>query len=321
MTSLPGPLTSNKLLSKSSSGLATLNEAEPYLHRPVTVSRGMEILMQGLLLKRCSSGSEEWRAFCEQVCRRHPIYSLLQQDPITQRAATKPRGYPGDAVLLDLLYQDSSVQSKIRRSGEIGRAIYAYLTQCPSAASVRWRRAFLARLIDETAERVSSAEILSIACGHLRESTESTAVCESRLKRLVALDSDARSLEEVAASKNGWNVECVQGDIKDLLRGRNSLGRFDLIYSAGLYDYLNDSTAGFLTRVLFKMLKTGGRLLIANFMPQNNERAYMEAFMDWQLIYRTERQFEQIASPLTCHIRRIFPDDNRYVVYLELEKS
>ena len=97
---------------------------------------------------------------------------------------------------------------------------------------MRWRRELLAKQIDETAQRVSSPEILSVACGHLRESKESTAVHQDRLKRFVALDSDAKSLKTVAASKNGWEIECVQSNIKNLIRNSGELGRFDLIHSA-----------------------------------------------------------------------------------------
>ena len=41
------------------------------------------------------------------------------------------------------------------------------------------------------------------------------------------------------------------------------------------------------------MLKENGRLLIANFMPSNPDMGYMEAFMGWELLYRTREEFEQ----------------------------
>ena len=47
---------------------------------------------------------------------------------------------------------------------------------------------------------------------------------------------------------------------------------------------------------------------------------YMEAFMGWQLLYRTREEFEQVVGPLARNIQKIYFDDNWHVVYLELRK-
>ena len=46
---------------------------------------------------------------------------------------------------------------------------------------------------------------------------------------------------------------------------------YDLIYSAGLYDYIPDAKDGVggapqLTRMLFSLLNPGGRLLVGNYL-------------------------------------------------------
>ena len=38
------------------------------------------------------------------ACLNHPIRDLLHQDPFTYRAFAKPRGYAGDAVMMDYIY-------------------------------------------------------------------------------------------------------------------------------------------------------------------------------------------------------------------------
>src|SRR5947209_16410808 len=45
-----------------------------------------------------------WKHFAANECRQHPLMKLLQHDPLTWRAFTKPRGYAGDAVMMDLVY-------------------------------------------------------------------------------------------------------------------------------------------------------------------------------------------------------------------------
>jgi extracellular factor (EF) 3-hydroxypalmitic acid methyl ester biosynthesis protein len=48
--------------------------------------------------------------------------------------------------------------------------------------------------------------------------------------------------------------------------------------------------------VLFAALNPGGQLLVPNFMPGIKDVGYMEAFMDWFLIYRTESQVRDLTS-------------------------
>lgn len=310
-----------KLKPELRSGLRLLERAHESLTRNGSVSEGMELLMSGLRSRRKRWKPEPWRHFCEQMCLSHPLKQLLHQDPMTYRAFSKPRGYPGDAVLLDFLYREPSVQHHIETATPLGRAIYEFQAACPCAESVRWRREFLARTLDETASRVANPEVLSLACGHLREAADSLAVRNNLIKRFVAFDQDERSLRLIQSEKNGANIECVRGGIKEFITGKTKLGEFDLIYSAGLYDYLSDAAARLLTRGLFSLLKPKGRLLIANFLPGNIECGYMEAFMGWKLLYRTRAQFERVTGPLRKHIQKIFFDDNRYVLYLELRKD
>ncbi len=49
-------------------------------------------------------------------------------------------------------------------------------------------------------------------------------------------------------------------------------------------------------------LAFGGMLLIANFTPDSHGRGYMEAFMDWQLIYRDESQLYSLAAEGPDHM-------------------
>jgi extracellular factor (EF) 3-hydroxypalmitic acid methyl ester biosynthesis protein len=78
----------------------------------------------------------------------------------------------------------------------------------------------------------------------------------------------------------------------------NDLGTFDLIYSPGLYDYLDQVVARPLTKALFSMLKPGGTLLLANFLRETSTAASMELFMDWWLIYRTEAEMRDFATDI-----------------------
>ncbi len=311
----------NKTLSEYKSGLKILDEAFERFKHPKQINHGMDLLMYGLRIKRNEWGKNDWKFFCKNMCLTHPIRKSLHQDPLTFRSFSKPRGYAGDAVLIDFLYREPTINQNIKQATAIGQAVCNYNLSSQSAESVRWRRELITRLINETAQSTPHPEILSVACGHLREAQDSVAVQTHQIKRIVAFDQDVSSLNAIETNKNGENIECVQGNIKDLIRNKLKIGKFDFIYAAGLFDYLSDGAARLLTKTLFKMLKDGGRLLIANFLTGIKECGYMEAFMDWELLYRTKEDFEKIASPLSNYVTKIYPDDIGYVIYLELKKQ
>ena len=283
---------------------------------------GMHTLLSMLGRTRAALTPDDWKAFCRDVCLQHPIRHLVHQEPYTRRSFDKPRRYAGDAVLLDFLYQ--GLRPEQHGPSVLGQGIYDYLSQQTSSNSLRGRLALLARWIDATAERVPAARILSIACGHLREARLSRAVRERRLGRFVAFDQDKESLAVVHRELGPFGVETVQGSVKALLRGEIGFDPQDFVYAAGLYDYLRPPMTLELTRLLFSLLRPGGRLLLANYSdsPTDSDyKAYMEAFMDWWLIYRDEPELETWSQDIPraqLAGQRLFRDETKNLIYLEL---
>ncbi|KFE62686.1 SAM-dependent methyltransferase [Hyalangium minutum] len=283
------------------------------------VQEGMLTLHHGLFHLRQHWSRKDWRRFCLEVARIHPLRELLHQCPFTRHGYERPRGYAGDAALIDYLYaerlpEDSNFQS--------GAHIYRFMYQQPSPRSVRERRVLLAREIDTVAAQVHRPRILSVACGHLREAELSHAVKEHHVGDFIAFDQDPMSLAEVARQHPETAIRPVCGSVRALLTGRTVFGHLDLAYSAGLYDYLSDNTARRLTQLLFNMLNAGGRLLVANFATCP-EAGYLEAFMDWWLIYRDEDQMQALTldiDPMQLAAVRMFRDSEQNVIYLELTR-
>jgi cyclopropane fatty-acyl-phospholipid synthase-like methyltransferase len=71
---------------------------------------------------------------------------------------------------------------------------------------------------------------------------------------------------------------------------------YDLIYSAGLFDYLDIRVASRLVANLRKLLKKDGKMVIANFGDKRNNSSagLMEWVTEWYLIYRNEAEFRKI---------------------------
>jgi hypothetical protein len=98
------------------------------------------------------------------------------------------------------------------------------------------------------------------------------------------------SIGTVARDFAGTSVEAVNGSVRSLLGGRYVLKTFGLVYAAGLYDYLPDTVAVKLTRKCVNMLKPGGSFLFGNFSQETDVDGYMETFMNWPLLLRTQEK-------------------------------
>jgi extracellular factor (EF) 3-hydroxypalmitic acid methyl ester biosynthesis protein len=178
-------------------------------------------------------------------------------------------------------------------------------------------------MIDQIADEIHRPHILSVAAGHLREALLASAVKRRRLGRYIAVDSDQESLAEVQHSYGRFGVEAAVGTVRQLLTGRLNLGTFDFIYSTGLFDYLPLTAAQRLTWALFHMLRPGGRLLVANFLPGILDVGYMETYMDWKLIYRSRGDMVQLADEIpeqAIRDLRIFAEDNQNIIFLQVSR-
>lgn len=274
---------------------------------------------------------EELRVICREVpkeiwlnelvpaCQSHPLHALLLEDPYTRRAFEKPRGYAGDAEMLDFVYTGIPPEG----TTGLGRQIFQVTTRGPNGLSVIARRDLIGEKID-AATRWGIPAILSVGCGHLREARLAHSIRPGWIGTFYAFDQDEYSVAMVKQELSTYGVQAICCSIGSLVRGERRLGGLSLIYASGLYDYLSDRLAKRLTCSLFAMLDPGGRLLIANFAPDSHGRGYMEAVMDWKLLYRDEWAMEALAGTLPknqvseCSVYR---DTHRNIIFLELARQ
>ena len=71
--------------------------------------------------------------------------------------------------------------------------------------------------------------------------------------------------------------------------------QYDLIWSAGLFDYFEDHVFVRLLHRFLGYVVPGGELVIGNFHPRNPTRNYMEAMGEWMLHHRKEEEMIQLA--------------------------
>ncbi|HQX83634.1 MAG TPA: hypothetical protein PKW63_17835 [Vicinamibacterales bacterium] len=283
------------------------------------ITQAMEATGLGLHSLKARTGVDEWREASASAHARE-LRQIAHECPYSRRGFDKPRGYAGDAVLLDYIYGSAPVPEG---TTDRGRAILSWMRrESTGFASVRWRRDFFASRLDALAATVSRPRVAVIAGGHFREGQRSLAVRSRAFDTLQLIDQDPASLDVVAHEQAHDGVTPVEASVRDIITGRHTLDGMDFIYSAGLYDYLAPRFATRLTAQLFDALRPGGTLIVANFV-RMMEDGWMEALMDWWLLYRTPDEVREFSSEIphaSIASQRVFMDLFENVAYLEMVK-
>jgi extracellular factor (EF) 3-hydroxypalmitic acid methyl ester biosynthesis protein len=258
------------------------------------------------------------------LVRAMPGFSTFQEDPFTSHAYRRPRGYPGDAGLLDFIYRSDAPAPG--HTSEAGLAVFRAMRVAAAPTAVRNRQTIVARAVDTAALDLGRPlRIASLGCGHLAEAEGMAAFQTGAIERLWAIDQDPQSIAEVHRRFPRAAVSGVVASVKDFLRGRPAEIRdLDVFYAAGLFDYLPERAAKCLARRMFERVRPGGRLLIANFLIGIPDRAYMEAVMDWWLLYRTEDEVAALDAdidPAQVGAKHVFVEPERNIAFLELHRK
>lgn len=296
-----------------------------FMNKPDNCDEILVSFSQKLMEIKRAIPFHEWKDVVAPAFLKHPLQQILLQDPFTKRAFHKPRGYAGDAVMMDLLYAgDGSVSPALEGTETaIGTQLYRSVMKLSTAEGVRNRKYAIAKRLDEIAAQKENPDVLAVACGHLREANHSVALQNGKVGKYFALDSDPLSIECVHNEMGARGVTAMEGSVLDILRERIDFPSFDFIYSAGLYDYLQDKVAKRLTEKLFQMLKPGGVLLIANFLADHLCAAYIEACCDWWLVYRDHSEMKQLLTGISLEqigSVKSFTDETGSIVYLEVTR-
>ncbi len=198
----------------------------------------------------------------------------------------RPHGYAGDFEVIDKIY--------VRHHSPNPRLIRwdAYFhSQHPSRA-VRNRKTYFHNLLDRHYARGRPLRVLKLASGSGRGMFEWLSVHPNADVSFscVELDPDAIMY---AAALNQEFASKVRFEQKNVIRYRPPM-QFDLIWSAGLFDYFSDKVFQAVVRRLLPAVADGGELVIGNFAPRGRH-PYME-FGGWALHYRSAQELVSLAQ-------------------------
>lgn len=266
---------------------------------------------------------------------RRQLHPLTLCAPFAHRTFHKPLGYAGDYEMVNMIV----------RNGWEGPSLYAqvvnkWFLEQPPAEAHRNRIAYLTDSLIQEAVRVVNRRrrprVLNLACGPAHEIqrflSSSPLSNEAQITLLdfdrETIDHAAQALQRLARQYHRTTAfTFVQESVFQLLKDRES-GRagqptetYDVVYCAGLFDYLADAVCRRLLGYMFRHLEPGGLLIATNVHPSNPLRNGMEHLLDWHLIHRSAADMEALAAELReCGEVRVLADPTGVNVFLQVRK-
>jgi extracellular factor (EF) 3-hydroxypalmitic acid methyl ester biosynthesis protein len=268
------------------------------------------------------------KAYCQRC-----LHPLIMRAPFPYRAYFKPLGYAGDYETVNMMLRDPRT----------GPSIYAevinciYLSTGPAQAH-RNRIQILVDLLVQAAWRAAASDrqfrVLNIGCGPAVELQRFLTENEIDNCYFKLIDFNRDTLDYtrskmdtlLAGDDRRIELEYVQLSVHSLLkratekRLQSEDADYDLVYCAGLFDYLSDRVCSRLLKLFHRWLRSDGGLVVAtNVHPRNSSAHMMEHLLEWYLIYRDESDMRRLAPGVGK--QRAYVDETGINVFLEIEDT
>jgi SAM-dependent methyltransferase len=232
------------------------------------------------------------KAFHEKTDR------ILSRSVLTRHARTWPRGYQGDYKMLESIYKNSPM------SEGFGHFFDLYGLSQPLAEAVRNRIKKLEEIIRHEITIRNAASVLNIACGSCRELMGLAPDIARTKTQITCIDMDADALgfamdrlSHTEASENITFRKYNAARMFDDELNMAAFGKTDIIYSAGLFDYLPSEFLAKMLGALYRLLHGRGTLVAAFKDAARYRHLDFHWFADWTgFLQRTEKEFLAILD-------------------------
>jgi hypothetical protein len=224
------------------------------------------------------------------------------------RAYHKPRGYAGDYEMMNNVYMND-----LRGVNLFGKCMQRVFTDSSAGKAVRNRANYMLEKILANVSAKGKIRVLSVASGPAKEIQKFykhyPQLADQVEIHLIDQDEEAlknaqREILQICRQSGVQpNLHFHNLAIKNIINEGLTIGHFDLIYSAGLFDYFTDPVAQFAANRLFANLNANGQLVIGNFNTNNPTQFIMEALGDWYLIYRTSENLKTLFSKTSTNLK------------------
>ena len=263
---------------------------------------------------------------------RKQLWDFIMCSEFMTRTNLKPRGYAGDSDMMLMLYEND-----YGGNSTFAKLLNKYSLEVPAAQSVRNRRVMIPQILRQVQREfaIRSNEplrIMSVACGPAYELSDLFVTADDLDKfQYTLLDQDTEALTEAEANirrieklfSRNIQVVYLQDSVRTMLRTpqlHEKWGKFQFIYSMGLFDYLTQPVAKAVIEKIYSLLDPGGYMLIGNYHFQNKSRWFMEYWLDWVLYYRNGDGITELLSGLDAAAVSIMFEESGCQMFLTAQK-
>jgi len=240
---------------------------------------------------------------------KRQLHPLVLCAPFVYRTFQKPLGYAGDYEMVSMMLRDPYEGSSI-----FAKMLNKLYLEIPPVIAHRNRITYLVENLKRVTESAAAenrvARIFNLGCGPAQEIQNFLAhEPSSDFADFLLLDFNdetiahsTRILEGLRARhrrRTGLRLE--KKSVHQVLKESGRPGptsqpeSYDLVYCAGLFDYLSDRICRRLVEIFYDLVAPGGMLIVTNVHPSNPWRNWMEYLAEWHLVYRDEEQLLKLA--------------------------
>jgi len=259
------------------------------------------------------------------------LHPFLLCSPYFHRAYTKPLGYAGDYEIVNFM-----LRSTLSGDTTYAKLMNKMILNAPTVKAHQNRIDILVEILAAESRQKnnsnSTMKVLNIGCGPAVE-----------IQRLVATDSFSKNvsfhlldfdpnaisytksrLEEATGKNNNLpKIKYINMSVHDLLMEAAGLktiisDNYDIIYCAGLFDYLSKKVCKRLLAMFYDRVSANGLVLATNVCTGNPTKYFMEYLMEWHLKYRTEKDMYDISPNKESTVT--FSDTTGVNVFMKIRK-
>jgi len=233
-----------------------------------------------------------------QIRFREKTDPIISKSYVMNRTRVWPQGSQGDYKTLELAYKNTPL------SEGIGYYLDLFMLDLPLGQAVRNRIRKLEDILRDEIPKRQQPSLLNIACGSARELMGLAPEIKAAGARITCIDTDDDALS-FAQSRLTYTGVAEQIEFRkyNALRlfdhdlAMSDFGKQDVIYSAGLFDYLPSDFLVRMFRTLYRLLNDGGTLILAFKDAARYNHHFFHWLVDWDgFQQRCEEDFTKIIA-------------------------
>lgn len=260
---------------------------------------------------------------------RGVVGEYLFQSQILKRYYDKPRGYAGDYLMFEMMYDAKPL------SRGLGVYFDYYVFRHSIVESVVNRKArmkkVLANILRDDFKDENTLKVLNIGCGGARDVVE--LFSENIFSRgidFTLMDQDSEGLEYAQTSLNGLCKKKLKFhfikknalEMIGLTKNPIDTNSYHVIYSLGIVDYFLDNVFSRFIKRCYDLLKPNGKLIIAACSDRDlTTYIALRWLSEWNFYYRAAKSVKGLVNEMIENANvEIKWEDNKKIFFIHITK-